>query len=165
MILFWLCSFLTLGGALVATLAGDVRISILALWLAGFGAGGIYLSLGAELLAVLQWVVSTLITLSFIFYAVTYGEYGTPDPRSLPKRAVGGIFPILLGGSFSAVLWLGTRHLPSAGAFVPADGLNLAGVGKTLVSKHLLSLELLVVLLFLVIVGAGVVARPESEEK
>lgn len=163
--IFWLCSLITLGGALVATVAGDVRLSVLALWVSGLGAGGVYLSMGAEFLAVIQWLISTLVAISFIFYAVTYGEYGTPDSRSKSKRVIAAIFPMLLGGAFAAVLWLGTRHLPSADAFHPAPGLNLVGIGKALVSRHLLSLEILVITLFLVLVGAGMVARPELEEQ
>jgi NADH:ubiquinone oxidoreductase subunit 6 (subunit J) len=165
MIIFWLCCSITLIGAILATFAGDLRVSILALWVAGLGTGGVLLSLGAELLAVVQWIVSTLITLGLLIYGISYGEHGVSDTRPRAQRGVSAILPVLLGLSFSAVIWLGTRHLPAAGVFEPAAGQDLAALGKALLDRHLLSLEVLAVLLFLALVGAGVLARPEEEQK
>jgi NADH:ubiquinone oxidoreductase subunit 6 (subunit J) len=159
--IFWIASTLSVLGSLAATFAGDLRVAILALWITGLAAGGIQLALGAEVLAVCQWVISTLITLNLFFHSVTYGEHGAADPRLRGKRAVAAIFPVLIGAGFGGVLWLGTRHLPIAGVIQPAPGQDLAALGKMLLEKHLLTLEMVAVLLFLAVVGAGVLARPE----
>lgn len=164
MIAFWICSSITLVAAIFATLAGDLRASILALWLAGLGTGGIYLSVGAELLAVVQWIISTLLTVGFLVHAVTYGEYGLADSRTKSKRVLAAVFPAIVGIAFAGMIGLGASHLPVARLFEPAAGPDLAGFGKALVGKHLLSLELLVLTLFMVVVGAGVIARPDARE-
>ncbi len=163
MIVFWICSVITLSGALLATFAGDLRVAALALWLTGLGAGGIDLSMGAEFLAVVQWVVSTLITLVLLTYSLAYGEYGLKDERPGAKRGISAILPVILGMSFTSIVWVGTRHLPSAGYFEPAPGPDLAVLGRVLMERHLLSLEILAVLLFLALVGAGVLARSEGD--
>lgn len=157
------CSAVTLVSAVIAVFVGDMRRSILALWVAGLGAGGLFLSLGAELLAMIQWIVSTLMTVSFIFYAVMFGEYGKGDDRPLAKRALSAALPILLGGAFAGVVFVGASRIPGAlewGVPAPAINTDLAAVGQSLVTDHLLSLELMALALFLILIGAGVVARP-----
>jgi NADH:ubiquinone oxidoreductase subunit 6 (subunit J) len=164
MTIFWICGALMLLASLVATFAGDVRVSILALGLAGLAAGGLHLSLGAELLAVIQWIVSTLITLALLTYSVTYGEFGVQDARKKSQRAIDALFPVLLGGTLTGVIWLGTRHLPIAGVVEVGPPEGIAKVGRALLDGHILSLELLAVLLLLVIVGSGVLSRPDRGE-
>ncbi len=159
---FWACSAVTLGSALLAVFVGDIRRAVFALWGAGMGAGGIYLSLGFELLAVVQWIVSTLVAISFVFYSVMFGEYGVADPRPLGRRAVSAILPLIIGLAVTGVIWLGLRGLSDLpGAVAPAQGQNLGGLGSTLIEENFLSLDILALTLFLVIVGAGVIARPE----
>src|SRR5262245_19689582 len=117
-----------LAAALAATFVGDVRKAILALWIAGIGVGGLYLSIGAELLAVVQWVISTLVAIAFIFYGVMYGELGAPDSRPIGKRLTEAVLPVLIGGSFAGVVWLGMRALQTAPRAV-AEGASQADQG------------------------------------
>src|SRR5688500_17716981 len=78
----WIFAGVTLAAALMATFVGHMRRAILALWVAGLGVGGMYLTVGAEFLAIIQWIVSTLVTISFVFFAVMFGEYNSPSsPR------------------------------------------------------------------------------------
>jgi NADH:ubiquinone oxidoreductase subunit 6 (subunit J) len=157
------CSVLTLVSAVVATFVGDIKRSVLALWIAGLGVGGLYLSLGAELLAITQWIVATLVAISFIFYAVMFGEYGFVDPRPLSRKIASALMPLTVGGAFAGVLWVGIRHLEPR---FPAQGTErIASLGKALAGSHLLSLEVLALTLLLVVVGSGVVARPERAAK
>jgi NADH:ubiquinone oxidoreductase subunit 6 (subunit J) len=88
-----ICGILSLGSAIYATVAGDTKRSILSLWFAGLSVGGLYLSWGAEFLAVLQWILSTLVAISFLFYAVMFGEYGAKDPRDWKKGRLTLFFP------------------------------------------------------------------------
>ena len=161
--IFWVCSAICLAGALVATFAGDLRVSILAFWITGLGAGGVELSLGGELMAVVQWILTTLVSISLLFHSITYGEYGVKDERPVSRRAAAAVFPVLLGASLAGVIWLGCRQLPVAQAIEPAAGKDLDALGLRLFSKHLLSLELIITMLFLALVGTGVIARPDKE--
>ena len=47
-------------------------------------AGALFLSYGAEYLAVVQWLVGTLVAISFLVYASLFGGYTSLDAR--PKR-------------------------------------------------------------------------------
>ena len=165
--IFWFFSFIMLAAALVATFATDFRFAIFALWLCGCGVGGLFLSLGAELLAIIQWIVSTLLAVSFVFHAITFGEYGKKDERPRMKKFIAALLPSVAGASFVGIIWLGTQQLPMSKFetefAIPSSG-NLAALGQSLVENHLPSLELLGLTLFLVIVGSGVVARLEAQQ-
>lgn len=158
-----LCA-LTLVSAGAATFLLDIRRAALSLWLTGLFIGGLYLALGAEVLAMIQWILSTLSVMCFLFHAVMFGEYANPQPLSRLDRIAGAIAPLLAGAAFTSIIYLGfssrregTPEL-SSGDF-PLQ--SLEQVGKELVEKHLLSVEVLSLTLFLVVVGVGVIARAE----
>ncbi len=70
----------------------------------------------------------------------------------------------VVGAAFAAIVWLGSGNdvtvVPQ-----PAEGTDLAAIGKALIHDHLLSLEVLALLLFLTLVGAGVIARPDVPDE
>ena len=164
--IFWACSAITLGAAIVATFSRDGRRAALSLWITGLGAGGLYLSLGAELLAIVQWIVSTLVAISFIFYAVMFGEYGEPAAaveESILKKGSKLVMQLALGVTFGLTIWYATRDSQSQSMpLLPEEPKGMMELGKSLVGDHLLSLEVLALTLFLVLVGAGSTARPEG---
>ena len=172
--ILWLCSALAVGGGVAATFLNDLRRSILSLWLCSLGVGGVYLSLGAETLAVMQWIVSTLMAISFVFYAVTFGEYGTVEAQPLKQRLISAVAPVVLGFGFIATVALGAKEFPGmidgniretpSLEMGPRQGQDMLAVGQALTTEHLLSLELIALTLLLVIVGSGVIARPDAKE-
>ncbi len=163
--IFWICGTITLLAAASAACLGDLKKAILALWVTGLAIGGVYLSVGAELIAVVQWIISTLVAISFIFYAVMFGEYGVGDSRSFSSKLLSSLLPILVGGAFAAMLWMGVREtaLKSIRAAEVEAGTSET-LGMLMAGHHFLSLELLGLTLFLTIVGAGVIARPEEKD-
>lgn len=166
--MYWLFAAVTFFSALLATFIGDTRKAVLALWTCGLSASGLFLVLGAEFLAVVQAVVSTLSALALSIYAVNFGEYGEKPAHQDRRPAARVVLPVFAGLSLAAILWLGFRRMPGALAFearVLSDSeKDLAGVARLLVSEHLISVEVLAVTLFLAIVGAGVIARAEATE-
>jgi NADH:ubiquinone oxidoreductase subunit 6 (subunit J) len=164
MTICWIFAAITLGAVLVSTFVGDIRRAVLSLWVAGLGIGAIYLTLGAELLAVVQWIVSTLVAISFVFFSVMFGEYGQHEKFVWDKRLIKTGMGLLLGIAFAWLTWYGGGHFPDHLLAQPMEGTDLASIGKTLTGQHLLSLEVLALTLFLVLVGGGVIARPDLEE-
>jgi NADH-quinone oxidoreductase subunit J len=159
----WVFAALTVLSAAVATFAPDLKKSNLALWLAGLSAGALYLTLGAELLAIVQWIVSTLIAISLLFFSSMYGA-----SRELPdgeggRRALKIALPLVLGLLFAAIVWHGAGFLDVESISPPSQGNDLRTLGIELASRHLFSLEVLALTLFLVLVGGGVIARPEAD--
>lgn len=165
MIVTWVFAFITLAAVLLATFVSDLRRAALALWVAGLGVGGVYLTIGAELLGVVQWIVSTLVAISFVFFTAMFGEAGIGDPRPLRRRAIGWGLGLALGLAFAAIIWLGTQGFPEIDLAVPRAGNDLLAVGRTMADEHILSLEVLALTLFLVLIGGGAVARPEDDER
>jgi NADH-quinone oxidoreductase subunit J len=161
---FWICSGLTLAAGLSATLFSDLRRAVLALWIAGLGVGGIYLSLHAEVLAVIQWIVSTLVAISFGFYGVMFGEYGIDDRRPWKRKLLSFVLPVLLGAAFCFTIWSGTSQYEGVLEQSPSAAQNVFSIGRVLTENYLLPLEVLGLMLFLVIVGSGVIARPDEPE-
>jgi len=176
--IFWLCGLLALSSAVTACLMEDMRRAVLSLWVCGLSVGGLYLALGAELLAVVQWILSTLIAIAFIFYAMMFGEYGRlrpePEPAGEPwsARILRAVLPALAAAGFTAMIVFGASEISGNGLteFGPNPAMNgaeimanenLDVVGRMLAGNHFISMELLGLTLFLVIIGSGVVARPE----
>lgn len=160
----WIFALITLASALVATFVGDLRRAVLALWVAGLGVGAIYLTLGAEVLAIIQWIVSTLVAISFVFFSAMFGEYGPGDGLRFDRHMVKAGLGVLVGGAFAWVIWFATESLPDGAMGVVAEGTDVEALGRALTGQHLLSLEVLALTLFLVLVGGGVLARPDKPD-
>jgi NADH:ubiquinone oxidoreductase subunit 6 (subunit J) len=167
----WIFSAIALGAALTATLVQGMRRAILALWIAGIATGCIFLTVGAETLAVIQWIISTLIAIALFFFAVMFGEYESNqnETRTLRemlnrKTIVSALIATVIGAAFAFIIYLGASDLSGGEAPVAAAGNDLASLGKVMVENHIISLEVLALTLFLILVGGGVVARPESSD-
>lgn len=168
--ILWFFSLITLTAVTMAAFVRDVRRATLALWVAGLGVGCIYLTLGVEVLAIIQWIVSTLVAISFSFFGVMFGEYGSQSHSSTflsrgdRKLLLTGL-GILIGACFAALIWFGDGQSPSDFLTIPETGNDMVALGKSLTENHLLSLEVLALTLFLALIGGGVVARPEVQKE
>ena len=158
----WIFAGITLFSVLIATFARHIHHAILALWVAGLGVGGIYLTLGAEFLAIVQWMISTLVTLSFVFFSVVFGEYNAPPSRTFGNGFLLTLLALGVGISFAGVIGLGARDLMVVIPAVETMGNELKVIGRLLTQENLLSLEVLALTLFLTLIGGGVVARLEG---
>lgn len=154
----------TLIGAAIATFASDLRRAILALWFTGLCVGGLCLSVGAEYLAIVQWVVSTLIGISFVFFAVMFGEYSEKTHIPWRKKTVAAVLPVIFGVIAWAIICVGARSVfPQVGWIQAAGkGADLAALGRALSEEHWVSLEVLALTLLIVLVGGGVIARAKE---
>ncbi len=164
MIVQTIFGILIVGAALLAALSRDLKQALLALWGAGLAAGGLYLYLGAEFLAVIQWILSTVITISLLFSAILFGEFREEGLRDGPKFSWKVLLMGLpLGLGFAIGVLLGVE---GSGLTTPAEvgGGTLRALGRVLQDEHLLALEIVPIILFLFLIGAGVVARPEKED-
>jgi NADH:ubiquinone oxidoreductase subunit 6 (subunit J) len=173
----WIFAAIALGGAACASVVENMRTATLSLWIVGLALGGVYLTLGAETLAVIQWIVCTLAAISFIFFAAMFGEYdveGSSEKKSLSwgerfravdRAQVAAIgLAAIIGVAFVAVVRIGSADLPESSLEIPKEANDLLAFGHILTTHHLLSLEVLAMTLLLILVGGGVIARPEPRE-
>jgi len=168
--ILWIFSLIALVAVVIAAFAGDVRRVTLALWIAGLSVGCIYLTLSAEVLAIIQWILSTLTAISFTFFGAMFGEYGSREGGTSNFIAYfkDGRFlltssGLLVGIGFAALIWLGAGRIHPNFLIVPESGNDIAALGKSITDHHLLSLEVLALTLFLALIGGGVLARPEVQ--
>lgn len=161
--ILWVFPVITLAAVFMAAFVPDIRRATLALWVAGLSLGCIFLTLGAEVLAIMQWLISTLVAISTVFFAAMFGEYGG-EKSGIRNRSFLSIGLALAAGFlFSGLIWFGGSEVPTSLMVVPTEGNDIAALGRNLTDNHLLSLEVLGLTLFLVLVGGGVIARPELE--
>jgi NADH:ubiquinone oxidoreductase subunit 6 (subunit J) len=165
----WIFSSIVLGAAATAALAPRMRTAILALWVAGLFMGCVYLSLGAETLAVIQWIISTLVAISLFFFAVMFGEYERKESfmsylngaLTLDRaRILSLTMALILAVGFAFMIFLGASQVTPEMLALPKEKNDLTTIGIVLTKNHLLSLEVLSLTLFLILVGGGVIARP-----
>jgi len=157
MVSFWVFSVMAIIFGLVATVVSNIRFASLALWGAGLSTGGIFLVLGAEFLAVVQWITATVLCFSFLFFSSLYG----------PKRVKFNPWQFLATATlcvgFVIMIGYGARELPQD-ILLKETGVRLIDLGKTIVLDNFLMLELVVFILLMAIVGSGVMSRGTMED-
>jgi NADH:ubiquinone oxidoreductase subunit 6 (subunit J) len=153
-------STLVIASALIAALSKDSRHVVLGLWVCGMSMGGIFLSFGAEVLAMVQWIIATLGGISLLMASSMCGELG--EKVASPVNKFDLLQAIIVGIGMTAVFGVALfRFQPEFNA-LPQSGQDLQALGQLLTEKHSISLNLLAVTLLLVLVGGGVLSRAEE---
>jgi NADH-quinone oxidoreductase subunit J len=161
---FWLVAGLTLAGAAWAVLSRNIVRSVFALLGAFLGVAGLYASLAADFLAVIQVLVYVGGILVLLLFAVMLTSRIELAPHS--NRAGGPLAWLLaagLAGSMGVVLIGLALRTPWVRAPEPLLlEPTTADLGHILLGPGLLPFELLGVVLLAVVVGSVVVARREG---
>lgn len=151
--------------ALVCALASvwvrTPRYAILALWGMGLWTGVAYLAAGAEVLALLEWILSSVSTLSLVFFSLLFGEFTASERERTDRAGVPWFLalPTVLG--FGAWMFLASPQADLPDALAAQSTSQLAEMGKRLIEEHWLASEVVGALLFISVVGAGIIARPD----
>jgi NADH-quinone oxidoreductase subunit J len=160
-ILFWACATLAvLMGVLVVALPNPVS-SALALVVTLCAVAGLFLSLGAQFIAMVQVIVyAGAIMVLFLFVIMLLQMRGAPrggrqvfGPRVLGALLGAGLF-VQLGTIMAAATYPGG---PGEAAFFGPN--NTLEIGKVLYSRYLVPFEVTSVLLLVALVGAVVLAK------
>jgi NADH:ubiquinone oxidoreductase subunit 6 (subunit J) len=132
--------------------------------------GALFLCFGAEVLAMVQWIVATLCGVSLLFFSSMYGELGRPkltepgiSEEILKRRNSFDLAQaIMVGVALTAVLGAAlSRFSPGFGVTLQS-GQDIQALGQLLTERHSISLDLLGITLLMVLVGGGVLSRPEA---
>jgi NADH:ubiquinone oxidoreductase subunit 6 (subunit J) len=161
MIVVFVFAVLAIIGALVAAISDDARKVILSLWVCGMSIGAVFLSFGAELLAVAQWIVITLVGIALLLFSSMFGELGAKTQNDQKRARFDFAQAALIGGLLIGVLGVALIKYSPAILTEAQAGQDLQALGLLLTERHLISLEVLAVTLLLILVGGGVLARPE----
>jgi len=153
--IFWIFGVFALISAVLASFSSNYKLAGLAIWICSFAMGSAYITLGAEFLGFMQWIVGTVVAASFLFYSIVFGF----EEQKLKWTSV------LAAGVLSALMVFyvqqGIQGMPMV--HVDAQGSEgLSGLGEAMLSRHFLAYLVSSVIMLLAIMGAGVTSRVDE---
>ena len=162
---FYFLALLTVGGAVAVVAMPNPLYSVLSLVATFLGLAGLYLSLNAQFVAVVQVIVYAGAIMMLFLFVVMLINLGREErkPLRLPIQKLAGTIVGL--GIFAGLVnvYVSTPLLTGAKGLFPTARLAQVGsvqaVGKVLVTQYMLPFQSMAVLLFVWIVGAVVLAR------
>ncbi|HWO72255.1 MAG TPA: NADH-quinone oxidoreductase subunit J [Dehalococcoidia bacterium] len=159
---FWVLAVLTLGSALMVAVVRDLIHAVLFLILSFVGVAGLYITLSADFVAVVQVLIYagavSVLMLFAILLTPRSARDNAPVPYSAPLSALAGLIGAVI--IFVAV----QTDWAKAGD----DGrfqTTASEIGRALLNPYVLPFEVASVLLVIAMVGAIVLVRPASEEE
>jgi NADH-quinone oxidoreductase subunit J len=157
---FSFCALLGLSGALGVVIAQSPIRAAVGLLATILGIAGLFLGLGAELLAAVQLLIyAGAVVVLFVFVIMLVGPVpavSSSPSRSRLARALGGVFA--LGGSALGLAMLGGGDSVRLGPLPPGHG-SVETLGAALFSRALVPFELSTALLVVAVVGAMAIVR------
>ncbi len=153
--------------ATVAAIHPRAKTVLVFLWVSGLLAGALFLDLGYEVLAVFQWIISTLMGLLGLFYFNLLGELdSSSSQRSTSLNALRPLLlKILTAGLFAVFVYLGTQSAMRSVGVEERTGEILGGIsrlGEELAKEQFLSGQMIGLAILLLVIGTGVIVRPEK---
>ncbi|HEX4320329.1 MAG TPA: NADH-quinone oxidoreductase subunit J [Acidobacteriaceae bacterium] len=161
-IAFLLTSALTVAGAVAAAVLKNLVHCALSLTVTFAGLALLYLELGAQFAGFSQILVYIGAVAILVVFAIllTRGA-AVPEYRNYSSSWFLGL--AIAAAVFALLTWAVTKSLP-ASETVSAPAVNVQSIGVALMSTYVLPLEIVAVLLTVALIGAVIVAMPESRE-
>ena len=161
-ILFLLTSAVTVAGALAAALLKNLVHCALSLTVTFAGLALLYLELGAQFAGFSQILVYIGAVAILVVFAIllTRGA-GVPEYRGYSSSWLLGL--VIAAGVFALLGWAVIKSVPSFTGAVVAPVVTVQTIGNALMSTYVLPLEIVAVLLTVALIGAVIVAMPESK--
>ncbi|MHC4975429.1 MAG: NADH-quinone oxidoreductase subunit J family protein [Planctomycetota bacterium] len=152
---------LTIAGALVAVLEGNIVRAIFGLAVALLGVSFAFLALGSPFVAAMEVLIYIGgITVAMVF-AVMLSSAGQKEPQTpVARRMIAALVSVVF---FIGLAWvLAGAEFTLAGESVPEEAWSVQEIGRNLVDRFNVVFELLSVVLLLAIIGAIAIARPSG---
>jgi NADH:ubiquinone oxidoreductase subunit 6 (subunit J) len=163
-IVFLLTAALTLAGALAAALLRNLVHCALSLTVTFAGLALLYLQLDAQFAGFAQILVYIGAVAILVVFAIllTRGA-GVQEYRSYGSRWFGSL--VIAAAVFALLTWAVVKSLPAGGAIAQTPSVTVQSIGASLMSGFVLPLEIVAVLLTVALIGAVIVAMPETKAK
>jgi len=169
-IAFFILAAGMLGGALVTITRKSAVGALMALIATFCASAGLYATLSAHFLAVLQVLVYAGAIMVVFIFAVMIVSHEEEHPIALRGLFLRGTGVLAIGYMFYRVAWLVARERTSevlaATAPPPIPGFgNVASIGRLLFSDFIFPFEAVSLLLLAAVVGGVVLARPPESRQ
>jgi len=158
---FWLLAALTLGSALAVVVIRDLIRAVVLLITSFLGVAGLYITLSADFVAVVQ----VLIYVGAISVLLLFAVMLTPRASRDNAETFFQIPAILLTGLVAFTISL--VSLDTDWTVVERGGFEetASAIGESLLDKYVLPFEMAAVLLLVAMLGAIVLVHPEGTEE
>jgi len=164
---FFICALVVLAGGIGVVVSRNPVHSALSLIATLFGMAGLFLNLGAQLLAVVQVIVYTgAIVVLILFVMMLLGVDREEDLETEPlkgQRLLAILVGLFMVGIVTAIVMIGGADAVTGAKAVTAplaEGAeNIAQIGRQLFTNYVFALEITAGLLTIAVVGAVILAR------
>jgi len=160
-IAFLLIAALTIAGAVAAAVLRNLVHCALSLTVTFAGLALLYLQLDAQFAGFAQILVYIGAVAILVVFAIllTRGA-GIPEYRGFSSGWLLGL--VIAAATFALLAWAVIKSLPAQVATGAAPAATVQSIGAALMSSYVLPLEIVAVLLTVALIGAVIVAMPES---
>ena len=158
---FWVLSVVTLGSALMIAFVRDLVHAVLYLVLSFLGVAGLYITLSADFVAVVQVLIYvgaiSVLMLFAILLTPRSARNNAPVPYAAPVGVIAGLVGAVIVFASLDTEW---RRISDAGFSAGTARL----IGSALLDPFVLPFEVASVLLVVAMIGAIIIVRPGEEE-
>lgn len=168
---FWALAIMTIGSALMVGAVRNLIHAVIFLVLSFLGVAGLYITLSADFVGVVQILIySGAIAILIIFAIVLTPQAGRDNSETsmmVPGFIVAGLVAVML--SYAAVETAWTKCGTAAGqlqCFPDGEGFDgtAQAIGEILLDKYILPFEIAAALMLVAMLGAIIIVRPEGTE-
>jgi NADH-quinone oxidoreductase subunit J len=163
-VIFALLAVLAVASAVFMVTHRNPLMSALGLIANFFALAGLYLSLHAQLLAVLQIIVYTgaiMVLVIFVIMLLNLGDEERLRERASIWKGIGLVFALGVVAELGYIIFFSTELPQSLGARATALG-SVEGIGEAMFGRFVLPFEMTSLLLLAAIIGAVVLAKKKS---
>jgi NADH-quinone oxidoreductase subunit J len=158
---FLLTAALTVAGALAAALLKNLVHCALSLTVTFGGLALLYLQLDAQFAGFSQILVYIgAVAILVVFAILLTRSGGIPEYRGFSSSWLAGL--VIAAAIFALLAWAVIRSLPVSLATNVAPAITVQSIGAALMSTYVLPLEIVAVVLTVALIGAVIVAMPET---
>lgn len=157
---FWLLAALTLGSALMVAVVRDLIHAVLLLILSFVGVAGLFLTLSADFVAVVQVLIYAGAISVLMLFAILLTPRAARDNATVsykaPVSVIAGLFGAIIVSVAVSTDWAKTDE--------DRFDTTAAAIGRALLDPFVLPFEVASVLLLAAMVGAIILVRPGREQ-
>jgi NADH-quinone oxidoreductase subunit J len=158
---FWVLAVLTLGSALMVAFVRDLIHAVLFLVLSFVGVAGLYITLSADFVAVVQILIYVGAISVLMLFAILLTPRSARDNAVVPYAAP---LSALAGAVGAVIIFVALKTDWAKAGGEDRFETTAAEIGRALLDPYVLPFEVASVLLVVAMVGAIMLVRPGGEE-
>lgn len=159
-VVFWVLAIVTLGSALMVSMVRDLIHAVLFLILAFIGVSGLYITLSADFVAVVQVLIYAGAISVLMLFAILLTPASTRDNSPVSYRAPISVVAGLIG---AIIVFVSVKTDWRTVTDARFDN-TAREIGRALLDPYVLPFEVASVLLVIAMVGAIMLVRPGGGE-